>query len=82
MQNLNMLMKIPSTLDVVRDKIQGYVSKHDDLGVRTSKAEDWRGDVKWLHDLRHGYFHFSAKIKLGHTPRIEHGERIREVHRG
>ena len=74
---------VPAALGNVKDIIQDYVSQHDGLGARTSQAEHWHDNTReWLLKLRHAYFHFSAKIKLGHTPRIEGGERIRQVHRG
>ncbi len=73
---------VPGSLGNVKDKIQAYVSQHDGLGVRTSEAKHWHDNTEFLRKLRHDYFHFSAKIKWGHTPRIEHGERIRQVHRG
>ena len=73
---------VPATLGTVKDKIHDYVAQHDGLGARTSRPEHWHANTELLRQLRHDYFHFSAKIKLGHTPRIEHGERIRQVHRG
>lgn len=83
MDELDKDEKVPAELSQIQDTIKSYVAQHDSLGARTSQAKDWHdNDRGWLRELRHRYFHFSAKVKLGHTPRIEGGERIRQVHRG
>ncbi len=82
--------KVPEDmLGDTQQKIKDYVAQHDGLGARTSEAKHWLDDKdwdedkrRWMRRLRHDYFHFSAKIKMGHTPRIEGGERVRQVHRG
>ena len=71
----------------VQDNIKTYVSQHDALGARTSKAEHWHDNLRdWLRQLRRRYFHFSAHYSsptvVGHILRLEGGERIRQVHRG
>lgn len=59
------------------------LAQHDALGGGSSKPEHWHDNTRaWLRELRHRYFHFSAQVKKGHTPRLESGQRIRQVHRG
>ena len=84
---LNKDEKVPDELIEDQKKIQAYVSQHDALGARTSKAEDWHDNLSaWLRELRGRYFHFSAHYSsptvVGHIPRIEGGQRIRGMHRG
>ena len=79
---LERVEEVPAALGNVQDNIKTYVSQHDSLGTRTSKAEDWHDNNRgWLRELRHRYCHFSAHYSsptvVGHIPRIEGGERIR-----
>lgn len=71
---------IPRKLRPVQDKIQEYIGSH---GPYSSRAEDWhRNDQPWLRTLRHRYFHFSARLQIGHTPRFKKGQRRRQTHDG
>ena len=79
--------EVPPELENVHSEIKAYVSQHDALGARTSRPEHWHDNARgWLRELRHRYFHFSAHYSsptvVGHIPRIEGGQRIRQVHRG
>ena len=83
MNELEKEEKIPEALDHAQKELNAYVAQHDSLGARTSRAEHWHDNERgWLRELRHRYFHFSAQVKWGHTPRLESGQRIRQVHRG
>jgi len=64
--------KIPDELNDVKAKIDGYAD-----GVGTSKPEDWHHNEKWLKELRHKYFHFSARLEMGNGPNIVNGKRER-----
>lgn len=84
---LERVEEVPSELESAHNEIKAYVSQHDGLGTRTSKPEHWHDNHRgWLRELRHRYFHFSAHYSsptvVGHIPRIEGGQRIRQVHRG
>jgi len=79
--------KVPEALNMAQQEIQAYAAQHDGLGSRTSQAEHWHDNLRgWLCQLRHDYFHFSAHYSsptvVGHVPRFEDGERIRELHHG
>ena len=70
---------VPDKLTAVHDKIKKYIASQ---GPYTSKPEDWHGNDDGLPALRHGYFHFSARIKMGHNPRFKNGKRTRKIHEG
>lgn len=80
--------KVPSSLHAVKAEIDKYIAK---VGRKSSKFDDWSlssnnwNNVKhWVKDLRREYCHFSAKIKIGHTPRTSFwsGERYRKIYSG
>ena len=72
-RKLESVEKIPSELNNVKQKIDNYVAK-----TKKSKASHWHhNDEAWLRDLRHDYFHFSARYSTGHTPRYNRGKRVR-----
>jgi hypothetical protein len=76
--------KVPAGLGSVQDSIKAYVDKHKGKGANTSRADHWHDKDKpsWLPDLRHDYFHFSARLGIGNDPRIENGKRQRKVING
>jgi len=64
---------IPSALNNVKQKIDSYITN-----TQKSQATHWhQNDEAWLRDLRHDYFHFSARYSTGHTPRYNRGKRAR-----
>ncbi len=66
---------IPSELSHVKQKIDAYITN-----TEKSKAEHWHhNDEAWLRELRHDYFHFSARYSTGHTPRYNRGKRARLI---
>ena len=70
--------EIHSDLDNVKQEIDQYISSGG-----KSKATDWHSnDKSWLSKLRHDYFHFSARYKIGHDPRFSSGRRYRKVYNG
>jgi len=72
-----------ATLDSARKKIESYMNRHDGLGAFSSKSEDWlQNDEKWLRELRHEYFHFSARFEIGNEPRFIRGRRQRMYYDG
>ncbi len=71
---------VPAKLRQVHTKLQEYINAQ---GPYSSKAEDWHcNDLGWLRQLRHDYFHFSARLKMGHTPCFKRGQRSRQTHEG
>ena len=68
---------IPSKLNNVKQKIEQYIAS-------TNKSEPghWHVNDDWLRELRHDYFHFSARYKIGHGPRFSKGRRFRKVYNG
>ncbi|MBN4080458.1 DUF2235 domain-containing protein [Beggiatoa alba] len=69
---------IPDALSNVKQKIDTYIA-----ATPQSKAQHWHGNnEQWLRDLRHDYFHFSARYKTGHTPRYYRGKRARFTFEG
>ena len=69
---------IPDELTDIQGKLLNYITK-----TKKSKAQHWHGNKEgWLCKLRHDYFHFSARIKTGHTPRYIKGKRGREIIKG
>ena len=71
--------RIPDSLSEAKEKVNNYVDNNKAKGAFSSKANDWvNNNEPWLQDLRHGYFHFSAKHSLGLTPRYENGKRTRK----
>lgn len=76
--------KVPAELSSVQDSIQAYVDKHKKKGSNSSRVEDWHDNKNptWLPDLRHDYFHFSARLAMGNEPRIKDGKRQRKVING
>ncbi len=72
-RKLEVVEEIPSELNDIKQQMDNYIAIH-----QQSKAEHWHGNTEqWLRDLRHDYFHFSAKCKMGHTPRFKNGKRFR-----
>ena len=66
-------------LELADEEIQAYVNQHQTKGARSSRPEDWHDNQRgWLRDLRHDYFHFSARLEIGNGPRYENGQRLRE----
>jgi len=64
---------IPNQLGTVKQQIDNYIAT-----TKKSKATHWhQNDEAWLRDLRHDYFHFSARYSTGHTPRYNRGKRVR-----
>ena len=77
-RKLGNVEKIPTELDNVKQEIDQYISSGG-----KSKATDWHSnDRSWLLKLRHDYFHFSARYKIGHDPRFSSGRRYRKVYNG
>lgn len=75
--------KTPPELELAQQEIQAYVNQHKGKGTRTSEAVHWHDNGRtWLRDLRHGYFHFSAKLAFGHGPRYIGGQRQRMTYVG
>lgn len=71
--------KVPDALNEANKKVKKYVNENKGKGEFRSKADDWiNNNQRWLLELRHGYFHFSAKYSLGLTPRYENGKRKRK----
>lgn len=68
---------IPSQLLEVNKEIKSYVEKHKKLGAYSSRPEDWCDNRIWLRELRHDYFHFSARYETGNEPRFVNGKRKR-----
>ena len=73
-----------TTLSKMEKHIESYIAN-----TTQSKADDWDKKMETdeelrtlLRELRHDYLHFSARLKLGHDPRIEGGKRLREVFPG
>jgi hypothetical protein len=64
-------------LGAVEDKIKKYLKKKP----TGSAATDWlTGDNnKYLQPIRHEHLNFSAKCKLGFSPRIIDGKRVRYI---
>lgn len=71
---LEQIENIPSQLQSVKQEVEAYVSSHEGKGAFSSKPEDWHDNGRsWLRDLRHDYFHFSARLEIGNGPRfIDH----------
>lgn len=71
---------IPASLASVKKEIDAYVEKQT---ANSSRAEDWLNHpASWVKELRYHYTHFSARIKLGHTPRLEGVNRVRHIYNG
>ena len=69
---------IPVELNHIKQKIDDYIAN-----TPKSKAAHWHhNNEAWLRDLRHDYFHFSARYSTGHTPRFNHGKRSRLIIKG
>ncbi len=69
---------VPPTLSDIKTKIDNYIANSS-----ASSARDWQGnDYPWLNRLRHDYFHFSARHKIGHSPRYYRGKRARKTFKG
>jgi len=85
--NLKRDEEIHSDLEKADKKIQAYVNQQ---GANSSQPEDWHDNQRvWLHDLRYGYFHFSAKstspllsLAAPHAPNYENGKRQRKTRPG
>jgi hypothetical protein len=64
------------TLQDVLTEIQQYINSK---GPYDSIKDDWLdNNQEWLRELRHQFFHFSARMAPGHDPRIEDGKRTRK----
>lgn len=78
--------EIPRALNRVKQRIEKYIADTDPkrFSARKSSMEDWRHNEVWLRDLRHDYFHFSAKWSFGLKPRLSwwQGKRYRKVYNG
>jgi len=79
--------KVSGKLSTVESKLRSYLDEHKDCSgkkVFTSTPEHWQHDTeKWLNDLRHDYFHFSAHYSIGMAPRFNSdGVRFRQVFKG
>ena len=60
----------------IHDKIKEYI---ESKGPYDSKESDWHDNGReWLRELRHNFFHFSARMAAGHDPRFENGKRVRK----
>jgi hypothetical protein len=71
---------VPTSLNDENGYIQSYIDKQ---GPYSSQAADWVDNRDpWLKKMRHDYFHFSARMRPGHDPRIENGKRVRKIYRG
>lgn len=70
---------IPSYLLNIYNKLKGYVNNSSG---KDSMASHWQHNEKWLRDLRHDDFHFSAKVQFGLTPRFKNGRRYRKIYEG
>ena len=75
------------TLTDAKKRIDKYIAETDPKKTpkKKSTAEDWHHDnEQLLHDLRHDYFHFSAKWELGLTPRMSFwtSTRYRKMYNG
>ena len=69
---------MPVELAKVREEIESKLESSD---VKT--AEYWLNNTKdWMKTLRHKYFHFSAKMEFGLTPRFKDGKRWRKHYAG
>ncbi|MBI1425476.1 MAG: hypothetical protein GC149_18730 [Gammaproteobacteria bacterium] len=74
---------VPSVLGNVKSEIINYVNQHKAQGSYSSKPQDWHDNNRqWLCDLRHDYFHFSARIEIGNGPRFVNGRRQRMYYDG
>ncbi len=71
--------EIPTSLSDIKTKIDNYIVN---TSATRSNASDWQGSQPWLRNLRHDYFHFSARCKIGHTPRYYQGKRARKTFKG
>ena len=69
--------KVPAELGKVQEKIDSYIAS-----TSNSSAADWHHNESWLKDLRHDYLHFSARMKVGHGPRLDVGWRTRVTYCG
>ena len=70
--------EIPAALSDIKTKIDNYIANSS-----ASSARDWQSNAyPWLNCLRHDYFHFSARHKIGHSPRYYRGKRARKTFKG
>ena len=68
---------VPPELHDVQDHIERYIAT-----TTHSRPEDWQHNAPWLKKLRHDYLHFSARMQVGHDPRIVNGQRQRMTYDG
>ena len=77
-KNIDVDEAVPAELSSVQQAIERYMNT-----TPRSRVWDWhRNDLPWLRALRHDYFHFSARDKIGHTPRFSRGSRFRKAYNG
>ena len=74
---LELVEEIPASLKTLKDTIEHYIQTG-----KKSEAKHWHGNLDWLRQIRHDYFHFSARHALGHIPRYSKGRRYRKVYNG
>lgn len=69
---------VPADLQAWQSRLEAYAS-----GESKPHPEVWRNSREAsLKALRQGDLHLSARMDLGHDPRIEGGRRVRKVYDG